>query len=211
MSAQVSHYTFFMRDAEQLAVLAGPLLDEFVARAPHVRIWSAACSTGEEPYSIAIALLESGTIADDRLAIRATDLVPAAVAHARTGTYPLDAFRMAAPDIRERWFHARGDGFVPDERLRARISFDCVDLLDAQRVAAEGPFDAIVCRNVLEYGVTEPQRRAVIASLANALRPGGYLLVGYYETSVAGDGADRFERVVFGDAAVYRRKPEAAQ
>jgi chemotaxis methyl-accepting protein methylase len=202
------HYTFFMRGPEQLAALAGPLLDEFLARGPQVRVWSAACSTGEEPYSLAIALLESGKLAEGQFAVRATDVAPGAVERARGGVYARTAFRMTDPAIRETWFHPCEGGFEVDERLRRAISFGCVDLLDAAAVAAEGPFDAIFCCNVLEIVLTEPQRRAVVASLASALRPGGYLIVGREETAVVAERPDLYEPVPIGTATAYRLRAE---
>jgi len=195
------HQTCFFRDPAQLDVLAGPILDELLARSPQVRLWSAGCSSGQEPYSLAMRLLETGKIADEQLAIRATDVTPEVLATAREAVYPESAFRPQDAAHKERWFHPRDGAFVLDERVRRLVSFDELDLRDAARVAAEGPFDAIFCRYVLMF-IAEPA--GVLESLARALRPGGYLFVD--EDEFPHIVTDLFLPVEGLDATVYRRK-----
>jgi len=173
--------TYFFRERAQLKTLAGSILDEFRARSSRLRLWSAACSSGEEPYSLAITLIETGKIADSMLSIRATDISPRALDLADKAFYRALSFRATEPAMIQRWFRPEGEGFVVDDRLKRLVSFGRLNLLDRPRVAAEGPFDAIFCRNVLIY-FDKPTQKRVVESFAKALRPGGYLFLGHAES-----------------------------
>ena len=195
--------TYFFRERAQLKALASKILDEFLARSPRVRLWSAACSSGEEPYSLAMTLLETGKIADSMLSIRATDISPRVLELAGAAFYRALSFRATEPAMIQRWFRPQGDGFVVDERVRRLVSFGRLNLLDAPGVAAEGPFDAIFCRNVLIY-FDKPTQKRVVESFAKALRPGGYLFLGHAESLF--HLTDLYEPIVGPDAIVYRLK-----
>jgi chemotaxis protein methyltransferase CheR len=202
-SALSNNETYFFRERAQLKALAGAILDEFVARSPRVRLWSAACSSGEEPYSLAMTLLQTGRISDAQLSIRATDISPRVLDLAAAAFYRALSFRATEPAMIERWFRARDDGFVLDERIKRLVSFGRLNLLDSRLVAAEGPFDAIFCRNVLIY-FDKPTQKRVVESFAKALRPGGYLFLGHAESLF--HLTDLYEPIVGPDAIVYRLK-----
>jgi chemotaxis protein methyltransferase CheR len=193
--------TYFFRERAQLKTLAGSILDEFRGRSSRLRLWSAACSSGEEPYSLAITLIETGKIADSMLSIRATDISPRALDLARKAFYRALSFRATEPAMIQRWFRSEGDGFVVDDRVKRLVSFGRLNLLDGPQVAAEGPFDAIFCRNVLIYFDKATQKR-VVESFAKALRPGGYLFLGHAESLF--HLTDLYEPVVGPDSIVYR-------
>jgi chemotaxis protein methyltransferase CheR len=195
--------TYFFRERAQLKALASKIVDEFLARSPRVRLWSAACSSGEEPYSLAMTLLETGKIADSMLSIRATDISSRVLDLAGAAFYRALSFRATEPAMIQRWFRPQGDGFVVDERVRRLVSFGRLNLLDAPAVAAEGPFDAIFCRNVLIY-FDKPTQKRVVESFAKALRPGGYLFLGHAESLF--HLTDLYEPIVGPDAIVYRLK-----
>lgn len=200
-SALSNNETYFFRERAQLKALGGAILDELGARASRLRLWSSACSSGEEPYSLAITLIESGKIPDGRISIRATDISPRALELADKAFYRALSFRATEPMMIQRWFHPQGEGFVVDDRVKRLVSFGRVNLLDDARVAAEGPFDAIFCRNVLIYFDKETQKR-VVESFAKALRPGGYLFLGHAESLF--HLTDLYEPVVGPDSIVYR-------
>jgi len=101
----------------------------------------------------------------------------------------------------QRWFRPEGEGFVVDDRLKRLVSFGRLNLLDRPRVAAEGPFDAIFCRNVLIY-FDKPTQKRVVESFAKALRPGGYLFLGHAESLF--HLTDLYEPVIGPDTIVYR-------
>lgn len=180
--------TAFWRHPEQLEALS-----RLVAGAPGpLRIWSAGCATGEEPYSVAIALLEAGRLGrGDRIV--ATDLSGRALAAARAGVYGPRSLRKLPGDLVERWFG-------PGERrrlaggARALVAFSPHNLVAGS--APEGaPFDVVLCRNVLIY-FTPETARSVLAAIAGAVAPGGLLALGPVELPLASSLG--FERVVVG-------------
>jgi chemotaxis protein methyltransferase CheR len=195
--------TYFFRERAQLKALAAGILDEFIKRSPRVRLWSAACSSGEEAFSLAMTLIETGKIPDAMLSIRATDISPRVLELAENGYYRALSFRATEAPMLHRWFRAQGDGFAIDERVKKLVSFGRLNLLDSARVAAEGPFDAIFCRNVLIY-FDKPTQKRVVESFAKALRPGGYLFLGHAESLF--HLTDLYEPIIGPDAIVYRLK-----
>ncbi len=197
--------TYFFRERAQLKALAAGILDEFLKRSPRVRLWSAACSSGEEAFSLAMTLIETGKIPDAMLSIRATDISPRVLDLAEKGYYRALSFRATEPPMLHRWFRAQGDGFAIDDRVKKLVSFGRLNLLDGARVAAEGPFDAIFCRNVLIY-FDKPTQKRVVESFAKALRPGGYLFLGHAESLF--HLTDLYEPIIGPDAIVYRLKAE---
>jgi chemotaxis protein methyltransferase CheR len=202
-SALSNNETYFFRERAQLKALAAHILDEFLKRSPRVRLWSAACSSGEEPYSLAMTLLETGKVADGMLTIRATDISSRVLELAERGFYRALSFRATEPAMIQKWFQPQGDGFVLAERVKKLVTFGRLNLLDGPRVAAEGPLDAIFCRNVLIY-FDKPTQKRVVESFAKALRPGGYLFLGHAESLF--HLTDLYEPVVGPDAIVYRLK-----
>jgi chemotaxis protein methyltransferase CheR len=202
-SALSNNETYFFRERAQLKALAAGILDEFLKRSPRVRLWSAACSSGEEPFSLAMTLIETGKIPDAMLSIRATDISPRVLDLADKAYYRALSFRATEPAMLHRWFRAQGEGFVIDDRVRKLVSFGRLNLLDGPRVGAEGPFDAIFCRNVLIY-FDKPTQKRVVESFAKALRPGGYLFLGHAESLF--HLTDLYEPIIGPDAIVYRLK-----
>jgi chemotaxis protein methyltransferase CheR len=167
--------TYFYRHPDQLAALAAVA---FRAPGP-LAIWSAGCASGEEPYSVAIALLEAGRDGrGDR--ILATDVSHRLLGAARDGEYGAWSLRRLPPGIAERWF----DG---DERRRVRAPVRALVELRRHNLVADpapGTFDVVLCRNVLIY--FEPAVAAeVLYRLVHALRPGGLLVLGAVELSLA--------------------------
>lgn len=201
-SLLANNESYFFRERAQLAVLAGQVLEEAKERATRLRLWSAACAGGEEPYTLAMTLLESGQIQPNECSIVASDLSPKALERARTGYYRELAFRATPPSLVEKYFRAFENGFFIDDRVRAMVRFLRVNLLDAEAVIAVGMQDAVFCRNVLIYFERSTQLE-VARNFARVLRPGGFLFLGHAESLM--HGTDLFAPVVTGDAVYYRR------
>lgn len=170
--------TYFFRHAQQFAALLEHALPErLAARNLPIRILSAGCSTGEEPYSIAMAIRDAGF--DPALfEIRAIDVNPDALRRAREGTYSAWSLRETSDLQKRAWFRAPGFTLAPE--IRAAVRFDRANLVDDEPWARDH-YDIVFCRNVLMYFTRDAMART-LARLEQALKPGGYLFVGYAET-----------------------------
>ncbi len=193
--------TYFFRERAQLKALCGNVLTELQRFSPRLRVWSAACSSGEEPYSLAMSLLETGKIAATDISIRATDISPRVLEMCQHGFYRALSFRATEPAMVQKYFTVSGDGFVIGDRVKRLVNFSSLNLMDEARVAANGPVDAIFCRNVLIYFDKATQKR-VVEAFARALRPGGYLFLGHAESLFG--LTDLYEPVVQPESIFYR-------
>ncbi|WP_066450451.1 CheR family methyltransferase [Halomonas chromatireducens] len=178
-NALTTNLTAFFREMHHF-----PLLAEHVRQASGpVRLWSAAASSGEEPYSLAMTLLESlGPKASDARVV-ATDIDTEALARARAGVYPIEQVRKLDEARVKRFFQkgkGRHEGFA---RIRPEVSslvdFQSMNLL-APQWPVKGPFDAIFCRNVMIYFDKETQAR-ILERFAPLLKPNGLLFAGHSE------------------------------
>jgi chemotaxis protein methyltransferase CheR len=196
--------TYFFRERAQLDILATQCVDETLRGATRLRVWSSACSTGEEPYTLAMLLLETRRISPVNISIRASDLSPRALDRARTGFYRELSFRATAPEMIQRYFRGFEAGFFICDDVKRMVDFFRVNLLDAQAVAAVGPQDVVFCRNVLIY-FDKPTQKRVVEAFAHVLRPGGYLFLGHAESIMR--LTDLYEPVITPKAIYYRRRP----
>ncbi len=203
LSALIEHSvvgeTSFWRHPEQYAALQRHVFD--LPRP--LRAWCAGCASGEEPYSVAIALLESGRAAvADR--ILATDVSERALSAARGGVYAARALRRLPPELGGRWTRPAPGGREVLPEVRERVA------LARHNLVADPPppggFDLVVCRNVLIW-FEPPTAAGVLERLAGALRPGGFLLLGPVELPLA--AALALERVTDFGATLLRRPIEA--
>jgi chemotaxis protein methyltransferase CheR len=199
--------TYFYREDGQLAALSRNMLPELVAdRVPGalVRLWSMPCSTGEEPYSIAIWLLENWPMVDAwNIEIVGSDIDTAALDQARRGHYGERSLQRLPPEIQDRYFrpiHGFEREIITD--LKESVRFSTANLIDPRSMRGQGKFDVIFCRNLLIYFDGETRRRAA-DQLYDSLNPGGFLCLGHTESMAR--ISDRFELVRFEDAIVYRR------
>jgi chemotaxis protein methyltransferase CheR len=180
----LNHETFFFRNRPHMRALQEVLLPEVRQRksadAP-IRIWSAGCATGEEAYSLAIALLETfGPQASRTCSVWATDMSQAAVARARAGYYHGRALGNLTPDMLARYFTPHGHGYVVNDTLRSMVQFDTHNLLDPFPAAAQG-VDIIFCQNVLIYFQLDTCR-TILDRFYTCLPGGGLLFLGFSET-----------------------------
>ena len=180
LDALVVNETYFFRELESLTRLVSDFVAPLAASGRRPRVWSAACSTGEEPLTLAMLLAERGIL--DRVEIVASDLSTRALARAQAGAFAARSLRQLPPGgLDERWLvRSEGRILVRDE-LRRAIQWRRVNLVDREAVAALGVFDVVICRNALIYFSDDTAQR-VIAGLTAALRPGGTLLVGVSES-----------------------------
>jgi chemotaxis protein methyltransferase CheR len=143
-------------------------------------VWSAACSTGEEPTTLAILLDQRELL--DRVEVIASDISAAAIAKARTGTFGRRALRDGYPaELAARYLEQGPGGVRPASRITDAIRYLNINLLDAAKVRHLGTFDAILCRNVLIY-FRDAQIVRVVSTLRDQLAPSGVVLVGVSES-----------------------------
>ena len=169
-----------------------------------LRIWSAGCASGEEPYSIAIAVLESLTHADSwKISILATDISRTALQHAERGSYPRRRLQGLTAAQIEACFSRENGEYAIRPQIRNLISFAPINLADA---VYPGRFDCIFCMNVLIYFSAE-RRAALIQRFYEYLEPGGFLFLGHAET--VNGTAVNFRTLVHRDARVFQRPATA--
>ncbi|MFD1738553.1 CheR family methyltransferase [Bacillus salitolerans] len=165
----------FYRNAKRWEVLQEKILPQLLSQNKRLKIWSAACSTGEEPYTIAMVLSNIKSLSD--ISILATDIDENAIARAKVGTYP-DRSLQEVPDlIKKKYFTKEGIFNKIDDSVKKTVTFKKQNLLAD---SFEQNFDLIVCRNVLIY-FTEEAKNTLYQKFSSALRPGGILFVGSTE------------------------------
>ncbi|WP_134499802.1 CheR family methyltransferase [Microvirga pakistanensis] len=199
--------TYFYREEHQLQCLSRALLPNIVQhRRPGdlVRIWSVPCSTGEEPYSIAIWLLENWPVVDAyHIEIVGSDIDTQALKEAQAGDYGVRSLSRLSPDVIERYFEPpRNEHRKIIQDLRESVKFTAANLIDPASVAAQGRFDIVFCRNVLIY-FDDASRLLAVNNLYDSLHPGGYICLGHTESMSR--ISKRFELRRFEDAIIYQR------
>jgi chemotaxis protein methyltransferase CheR len=173
-----------------------------------VRIWSVPCSSGEEPYSIAIWLLENWTMVDAyHIEIVGSDIDTKVLLEAQDADYGERALSRLPQDVIDRYFEPTREGhrrLIQD--LRESVRFTAANLVDAASVSAQGRFDVVFCRNVLIY-FDDASRLMAANNLYDTLNPGGYLCLGHTESMTR--ISKRFALRRFEDAIVYQRPDDA--
>lgn len=165
-----------------------------------LRVWSAGCSTGEEPYSIAITILDTLSLADAwNVEILATDVGRQALKHAERGLYSGRSISGVTPVQLNAHFTAGKDGYQVKPRVRKLVSFAQMNLASPVYL---GRMDLIFCMNVLIY-FSEARRAALVQRFYEALQPGGYLFLGHSES--ISKMTVKFQAIVLGDCILYRK------
>ncbi len=186
LNALTTNVTELFRESHHFDFLATRVVPEVRARAKKLRVWSAGCSTGEEPYSIAITLANVEALSDWDTKLLATDIDSDVLARAERGVYPLEKVEKLKPAAR-RYFQ-RGTGTNSglsrvSREMRELIRFRQLNLLGPWPM--NGQFDVIFCRNVVIYFDT-PTRERLVSRFAAQLCDGGYLFMGHSESLTAG-------------------------
>ena len=186
LDALTINVTKFFRNIEAWTALAPYLVEQWRARSGAVRVWSAGCASGEEPYTIATALAETARTTGTgdwlpRAQVLATDIDRQSLERATAARYAAAAFSETPAELLRRWIEpAAADGTrTPVAAVRALVTVQRHDLTTGRPPG--GPFDLVVCRNVVIYFDRETQER-LFQVFANTLRPDGLLLLGKVET-----------------------------
>jgi chemotaxis protein methyltransferase CheR len=199
--------TYFYREDHQLRCLTSDLLRERLSVKPpgeSIRIWSVPCSTGEEPYSIAIWLLENWAEVDSHdIEIIASDIDTAVLSAAREGIFGKRALGRLTPALIDRYFRPIGEELWQIlAELRESVRFSQANIVAREETRPHGLFDVIFCRNVLIY-FDDASRRVAAENLYENLAPGGFICLGHSESMSR--ISPLFEVCRFSDAIVYRR------
>lgn len=187
MDLLTTNETYFFREAYQLSAFTDEILPELCKRKQkagqpqRLRIWSAGCSTGEEPYTIAMLLLEQYGLKGWQLEIIGTDISQRVLQLARRGVYGRSSFRMTDDYYLLKYFEPQDGGFRINDQVRKLVAISHLNLQDYSRMAMLGSFDLIFCRNVIIY-FDQPAKKRVIESFHGVLQAGGFLLLGHSES-----------------------------
>ena len=197
--------TYFYREPYQLDAFRREILPALHASNQserRLRLLSAGCSTGEEAYTLAALVRESGLFEGWEVEIVGSDIPRRCVAAARAGAYGEHAFRTPDAAALKRWFHLRGGKWVVDDALRELVRFQRENLLSARALSSISRVDAVFCRNVIIY-FDLAARRQMLRRVWEKMRDGGWLLLGHSE-SLINVTAD-FELVHLTADLVYRK------
>lgn len=186
VAALTTNHTHFFREPhhfDHLRTEVIPRLQQKARQGKPIRIWSAGCSSGEEPYTIAMILLgtersKAGWALSADLRILATDIADHAVEAARTGLYPPETADSVPQPYRKLWMRQKGDGFEAASELRGMITFNRLNLFEPWPMRQA--FDVIFCRNVMIY-FRDEAKAELEERFVQQLAPGGYLYIGHSE------------------------------
>ena len=198
--------TYFFRERGQIDALVNEIIPETLSRQQGrrrpVSIWSAGCSSGEEPFSIVMTALEANLVPGRDFRVYASDISRTVLAKARRGIYREASFRHTDPALRLHYF-AQKDGLsrISDE-VKRHVDFVHLNLLDRAKTRLLGAMDVILCRNVIIYFDLDTKKR-VMATFHDKIRPGGYLLLGHSESLI--NVTSDFELRHLSRELVYRR------
>jgi len=178
--------TYFFREQNQLKAFSEEILEELKVTLKDrktLRIWSAGCSTGEEPYTITMLVNEKDSFNGWNLEIHGSDINQRVLQTARKGTYMKNSFRTTDLYFLKKYFSEDNGAFTIHDRIKKHVNFSYLNLLDPVKTRFMGKMDVIFCRNVLIYFDIESRRR-VIENFYDRLVDGGYLLLGHAESLI---------------------------
>lgn len=186
MDVLTTNETYFFRESFQLTAFTDEIIPELKAAKEKkgdrtIRIWSAGCSSGEEPYTIAMLLLELGLCRGWRVEIIGTDISHRVLQQARKGVYGRSSFRTTSEESLRRYFTEQEGSFRISDQVRELVTISHLNLFDQNRLSLLGRMDVIFCRNVIIY-FDQVAKKRVVESFYRSLNPGGYLLLGHSES-----------------------------
>ena len=197
--------SYFWREMDQVRALVDVLAPEYFARQRKepLRIWSAACATGEEPLTIAMALNEAGWFARAPIEIVASDASPSAIRKARQGLYRGRSFRNLPPALQDKYFTREQKGLKAVSNLQTRVRWAVVNLLDEAEMLHFASAQVTFCRNVFIYFSADTIRR-IVRVFAERMPTPGYLCVGASESLLR--ATTDFDLEEIGSAFVYVKR-----
>jgi chemotaxis protein methyltransferase CheR len=178
--------TYFFREQNQLKAFSEEILEELQTvnrNSKMLRVWSAGCSTGEEPYTIAMLINERGHFNGWDIEIHGSDINQRVLQTARRGVYRRNSFRTTEPYFMSKYFMEEDGSFKISDATKKYVNFSYLNLLDPFKSKFLGKMDVIFCRNVLIY-FDNASRRRVIENFQDRLVDGGYLLLGHAESLI---------------------------
>jgi chemotaxis protein methyltransferase CheR len=186
MDILTTNETYFFREAFQLKAFTEEIIPAIKAAKEkkgerQLRIWSAGCSTGEEPYTIAMLLLNMNCFNDWRLEIIGTDISHRVLQHARKAVYGRSSFRATEDQHVRRYFEEHDGSFRVADEVKRLVTISHLNLFDEDRAILLGKMDVIFCRNVIIY-FDQVAKKRVVETFYRTLREGGYLLLGHAES-----------------------------
>jgi chemotaxis protein methyltransferase CheR len=178
--------TYFFREDFQLKTFVEDILPEIRKRKEEegkktLRVWSAGCSSGEEPYTIAMLLLEQPWLKDWQIEVVGTDISQRVLHMAREGVYGDASFRTTDSSQKMRYFTEQDGKFRINDEVKSLVSISHLNLFDAPRIALLGKMDVVFCRNVIIY-FDQPGKKKVVETFFQRLVPEGFLLLGHSES-----------------------------
>jgi chemotaxis protein methyltransferase CheR len=201
VEAMTTNETYFFRDPSHYDAIRTVLLPQLIndrRDTKKLQFWSAASSTGQEAYSLAMILIEAG-LSDWNIQILATDLCSQALERARSGKYQqIEVNRGLPANLLIKHFRRSGAVWQLDDQVRRMVSFESIDLRKSMRTL--GPFDLVFCRNVMIY-FDAATKMNILKELHGTLFRGGWLLLGGVETAFGIE--EHFEKLTVGNATVY--------
>jgi chemotaxis protein methyltransferase CheR len=186
MDILTTNETYFFREEFQLKAFANEILPELRSEKEKrgdrtLRIWSAGCSTGEEPYTIAMLIIEAACFHGWKVEIIGTDISHRVLQRARKGVYGTSSFRTTEEGRIRRFFQEQDGLYRISDEVRGLVTISHLNLLDENRMILLGKMDLIFCRNVIIY-FDQFAKKRVVESFYRSLREGGYLLLGHAES-----------------------------
>jgi chemotaxis protein methyltransferase CheR len=179
--------TYFFREMNQLKAFSEEICEEMLAQKKNdkkFRVWSAGCSSGEEPYTLAMLLLEKGIkLSGFDIEILGSDINRRVLQTARKGVYRKNSFRMTDEYYIKKYFEPDEDGFRIKDEVKKLVNFNYLNLLDPIKVKLIGLMDVILCRNVLIYFHPDSKKK-LVNNFFQRLNDGGYLLLGHAESLI---------------------------
>lgn len=197
--------TYFYRDTPQLETFMKtvvPAVMEINKDSKQLRVWSAACSTGDEPYTLAIMLLEHPPLAGWNIEILATDISEAVLTQARTAVYSAHTLRHVPDILKRKYFVEQNGHFALAPAIKGRVKFMNLNLYDRPRLKLIRGMDVLFCRNCLIY-FDDKAKDQIVTDLQAALKPNGYLVIGFSESLT--NMGKLFRPIHAGRSVVYQK------
>lgn len=213
MNQVTTNETSFFRNEPQLLSFSEEVLPLLIRAKKEgggpksIKIWSAGCSTGEEPYTLAIMITEKlGSLAGWSVEIIANDISEQVLQQARKGEYSGITMRNVKPSVLDRFFDQVGDIHRVKSEIKSLVKFSHINLNEPRQMSMHSGFDTIFCRNVMIY-FSDEVKRQIVRGYYNSLQPGGYFYIGHSETLHGVSKA--FKLVYFKNALVYQKEAVA--